>query len=269
MKCLKKDISINRCEEMQMVDYLNFCGKKILVAGASSGIGRQTAITISRLGASVILIARREEKLQQVLSELDGNGHAYYCLDLSDLSSIEPGFKQIVLENGPIDGLVYAAGVDISLPLQLFKPEKMQEVFSVNYFGFIETVRQVCRKGRFNPGMRIVGLSSIAAKCGDKTHTAYSASKAAMDASVRCLAKELAARDIHINTIAPAMTDTDIYQEFYTKHGEEAKQELEKRQFLGIGNVEDVANAIAFLLSEGARFMTGSCMAYDGGFTAC
>lgn len=252
-----------------MSNYLDFKGKKIVITGASSGIGRQTAITLSRLGASIILIARREDKLRQALAELDGTGHAYYCLDLSDTEAIESCMKKLVAENGPVDGLVYAAGIDISLPIQLFKPEKVQEVFAVNYFGFIETVRQLCRKGRFNPGMRIVGLSSIAAKCGDKTHTVYSASKAAIDASVRCLAKELADRDICINTIAPAMTDTNIYQEFYEKHGEEAKQELIKRQYLGIAKVEDVANAIAFLLSDGSRFMTGSCMAYDGGFTAC
>lgn len=252
-----------------MNNYLDFNGKKIVITGASSGIGRQTAITLSELGASVVLIARREEKLKEVLSELSGNGHVYYCIDLSDVSIIETEIKKIVAETGAVDGLVYAAGVDISLPLQQFKPEKIQSVFAVNYFGFVEMVRHLCRKGRYNPGMRIVGLSSIAAKCGDKTHTAYSASKAAMDASVRCLAKELADRDIHINTIAPAMTNTDIYKEFYEKHGEEAKQELIKRQYLGIGEVKDIANAIAFLLSDGARFMTGSCMAYDGGFTAC
>jgi len=252
-----------------MSNYLNYKDKRIVIAGASSGIGRQTAITLSQLGASIILIARREEKLREVLAELDGSGHAYYCLDLSDTAAIESCIKKIVAENGAVDGLVYAAGIDISLPIQLFKPEKVQEVFAVNYFGFIETVRQLCKKGRFNPGMRIVGLSSIAAKCGDKTHTVYSASKAAIDASVRCLAKELADRNICINTIAPAMTDTNIYQEFYEKHGEEAKQELVKRQYLGIAKVEDVANAIAFLLSDGSRFMTGSCMAYDGGFTAC
>ena len=252
-----------------MNNYLDFHGKRILITGASSGIGRQTAITLSELGASAILLARREDKLKEVANELQGVGHKYYCLDLAETLSIETVVKQIVAENGALDGLVYAAGIDISLPINLFKPEKVQEVFAVNYFGFIETVRQICRKGRFNPGMRIVGLSSIAAKCGDKTHTAYSASKAAMDASVRCLAKELADKDICINTIAPAMTDTNIYQEFYAKHGEEAKQELTKRQYLGIGKTEDIANAIAFMLSEGARFMTGSCMAYDGGFTAC
>lgn len=252
-----------------MSNYLDFTGKKILITGASSGIGYQTALTLSRLGASLILIARREDKLKGLLSLLNGSGHSYYKFDLANTSCVEEIIKQIILKDGALDGLVYAAGVDISLPLNLFKPEKVKEVFDVNYFGFIETVRQVSKKGRFNPGMRIVGLSSIAAKCGDKTHTAYSASKAAMDASVRCIAKELADKGICINTIAPAMTDTNIYQEFYKKYGEEAKQELVKRQYLGIGKVEDIANAIAFMLSSGARFMTGSCMAYDGGFTAC
>lgn len=251
-----------------MDNYLNFENKTILITGGSSGIGQQTAITLSKLGAKVILVARSKERLQETVDKLDGSGHTFYCLDLSDTLAIEPAVKQIVDECGPVDGLVYAAGIDISLPIQLFKPEKVQEVFAVNYFGFIETIRQLCKKGRFNYGMRIVGLSSVASKCGDKIHTAYSASKAAMDASVRCLAKELADKGIFINTIAPAMTDTNIFKEFYSKHGDEAKNELIKRQYLGIGNVEDVANAIAFLLSDGARFMTGSTMMYDGGFTS-
>lgn len=251
-----------------MDNYLDFKNKTIVVTGGSSGIGRQTAITLSEFGAKVVLIARSEERLKAVLGELSGEGHAFYCADLGDVNAIEPIIKHIIDDCGAIDGLVYAAGIDISLPIQLFKPEKVQEVFAVNYFGFIETIRQVCKKNRYNPGMRIVGVSSIAAKCGDKTHTAYSASKAAMDASVRCLAKELADKGISINTIAPAMTDTNIYRDFCSKHGEEAKQELIKRQYLGIGSVADVANAIMFLLSSGAKFMTGSTMIYDGGFTS-
>lgn len=251
-----------------MNNYLDFKGKTFIITGGSSGIGRQTSITLSKFGARIILIARSEERLKSVIKELYGSGHSYYCLDLSNVSSIESVIKQIIDDCGPVDGLVYAAGIDISLPIQLFKPEKVKEVFDVNYFGFVEMVRQLCKKGRFNYGTRIVGLSSVASKCGDKIHTAYSASKAAMDASVRCLAKELAEKGIFINTIAPAMTDTNIYKEFYAKHGDEAKNELTKRQYLGIGNVEDVANAIAFLMSEGAKFMTGSTMMYDGGFTS-
>ncbi len=252
-----------------MDTYLNLEGKKIVVAGASSGIGGQTAKTLSKYGARVILLARREEKLKDVLSQLEGSGHTYYCMDLSYIPAIESKMKTIISECGPVDGLLYAAGIDVSLPLQHFKPEKVQQMFTINYFGFIETVRQLTRKGSFNPGMRIVGMSSIAAKCGDKTHTVYSATKAAMDASVRCLAKELAPRGICINTIAPAMTNTAIFESFYEKHGEAAKEELLKRQYLGIAEPEQIADAIAFLISDKSGFMTGSCMAFDGGFTAC
>lgn len=250
-------------------DYLSLKDRKIVVTGASSGIGRQTAVTLSRYGAKIALIARREAQLKSALSELTGEGHTYACMDLSNVEEIESGIKQLIDVFGAADGLLYAAGIDISLPLQQFKPEKVRQMFSINYFGFLETVRQLCRKGRFNPGMRIVGMSSIAAKCGDKTHTVYSATKAAMDASVRCLAKELAPKGICINTIAPAMTNTAIFESFYEKHGEAAKEELLKRQYLGIAEPEQIAEAIAFLLSEKSGFMTGSCMAFDGGFTAC
>ena len=205
------------------MNFIDFTGRKILVTGASSGIGKQTALTLGKLGADVILVARREEKLKEVLNELDGNNNACYAADLSETDRIEMLFKQIAEEQGRLDGMVYAAGIAMSLPLKLFKPEKIREVFNINYFGFIEAVRQICKKGRYNEGMRIVGVSSVASLQGDKAHLAYSGSKAAMDASVRCIAKEVADKGICINTVAPAMTETQMYHEFIIKNGADSR----------------------------------------------
>lgn len=250
---------------------INLSDKTIIVAGASSGIGKQTAITLSKLGAKLVLIARREDKLQEVIQAMDGEGHCYYCADLSQVETIEEVVKKIVSEQGKLDGLVYAAGIGTSLPLMQFKPEKIKKLFDINFFGFVEIVRQVCRKGRYNEGMRIVGISSIASFCGDKSHLAYSASKAAMDGAVRCIAKEVADKGICINTVAPAMTATEMYVKYLEKYGEdsESNTELLKRQYLGLAKTEDIANAIAFLLSPAARFITGTTLPVDGGFTSC
>lgn len=241
--------------------------KRIIIAGASSGIGRQTAILLSHLGAKIVLIARREEQLKKVLMELEGKDHAYYVCDLSEINNIEKLVKQIVDEHGKIDGLVYSAGINTSMPLSQFKPDRMVKVFMTNYFGFIEIVRQVCRKGRYNEGMRIVGISSVAATRGDKAHLAYSGSKAAMDASVRCIAKEVADKGIWINTVAPAMTRTEMYSQYVDGHGEENNEELLKRQYLGLVETDDVANTIAFLLSPATRMLTGLSLPVDGGLT--
>ncbi|MBR0151759.1 MAG: SDR family oxidoreductase [Synergistaceae bacterium] len=254
-----------------MINLVDFTGKKIVVAGASSGIGQASAVTLSRLWGQMILVARREDKLNETLGMLEGSGHRYYCADLSNTDVIDGLIGEIVQDCGAIDGLVYSAGVSTARPLKQLTPEILRDVFAVNYFGFIETVRQLTRKGRFNPGMRIVAVSSIASKCGDGGHVAYSGSKAAVDGSVRCIAKELAAKGICINTVAPALTRTAMFEGYIAKYGEDSESYsgLLRRQYLGIVEVQHVANAIAFLMSSAAKFITGICMPVDGGYTSC
>ena len=175
--------------------------------------------------------------------------------------------KTIVAKQGKLVGLVYAAGVSISIPLMQSKPEKVRDMFDINFFGFYEIVRQICKKGRFNEGMRIVGISSTAATIGNKTQSVYSASKAAMDGAVRSIAREVADKKICINTVAPGMTATDMYANYLNKNGEvsDANQKLLRRQYLGIANTTDIANAIAYLISPAARFITGTSLLVDGG----
>lgn len=252
-----------------MFNLVDLTGKKIVLTGASQGIGRDTAIMLSKLGAQMILIARCEEKLKETISCLEGVGHSYYLLDITQLDDIENCVRKIVEDNGAVDGLVYCAGVGTSRPLNFFKHEIIQDVLQVNLLGFIEFVRCFAKRKRYNRGMRIVGISSIAALRGDKTHTAYSASKAGMDGAVRCLAKELADKNICINTVAPAMIKTAMYEGYLANNGEESNIELLKRQYLGLGETKDVAAAIAFLMSQAAKFITGICMPVDGGYTSC
>ena len=252
-----------------MRKWLDFFGKKIIIIGASSGIGKQTAVVLASLGARVILVARREDKLQEVLAELEGTDHSFYAADISKLTEIDALFKTIKENYGAVDGLVYCAGVNTILPLLQLKPDKLQGTFVVNFFAFVETVRQATRRGRFNEGMRIVTVSSNAAIRGDKAHTAYSASKAAMNAAVRCMAKELADKGICINAVAPAVTNTEIYRQYSANSGgvSESEKALLERQYLGLIEPEDVANAVAFLLSPAARMMTGATISVDGGLS--
>lgn len=250
---------------------IDLSNRHILVIGASSGIGKQTALTLSKVGAKISLVARNEEKLQNTLVALEGEGHDYYLADVSDISMIETLTKEVVEKKGLLDGMVYAAGIGTALPLMQSKPKKVLDTFNVNFFGFFEAVRQVSRKGRFNPGMRIVGVSSCASLRGDKSKTIYSSSKAAMDSAVRCMAKELAERGICVNTVAPSMTATELYYRYVEKYGEDSdsNKELLTRQYLGIAQPQDIANAIAFLISPAARFITGITMPVDGGLTTC
>lgn len=247
-------------------------GKHILVLGASSGIGKKTALMLGDLGATLSLAARRIDKLKETCRLLPAGNHRCYPVDVADTTAIEPMIKAVAADNGPLDGVVYSVGMTGSMPISMLKPEKLNALFTVNFFSFIETVRQAAKKGRFNPGLRIVGVSSVSTFCGDRAHTAYAASKAAMDGAVRCLAQELADKQICINTVAPAMTATEMYYEDYlAKNGadSEANKKILSRQYLGVAETGDVAGAIAFLLSPAARFITGITLPVDGGYSTC
>lgn len=252
-----------------MRNFIDFSGKKMVVIGASSGIGKQTAIALSSLGAQLILVARREEQLQNTMALLEGSGHGYYAADIAKLDETEDLFKNISKTYGTIDGLVYCAGVNSTLPLLQLKPDKLHDIFTVNFFAFVETVRQATRRGRFSEGMRIVAVSSNAAIRGDKAHTAYSASKAAMNAAIRCIAKELADKGICINAVAPAVTNTEVYQNYVAVSGgiSDSEKALLERQYMGLIEPQDIAEAIIYLLSPAARMITGITLPVDGGLS--
>ena len=250
-----------------MEKMMDFSGKYILIAGASSGIGRKTAEILASLGANVILTARREEKLKEVLAGLEGTGHSYYVVDFAQIDHIEPLVKQIISEQGPLDGMVYCSGMGSSRPVKVSKPEFVQDMFKVNFFGFFELVRSITKRGRYNPGMSIIGLSSCAAVDGDKSQGVYSASKAAMDAAVRVMAQEYADKQIRFNTVRPGMVKTAMYENTVEGLGEEFHEHLKQKQFMGIGETSDIANMIIFLLSPLSKFTTGAHFSVDGGNT--
>lgn len=243
--------------------------KNIIIVGASKGIGKQTAITLSEIGAKCILISRNEEKLKKVIEELEGHNHTYLCMDVSNIDGIENAIKNIVEKVGKIDGMAYIAGITNDRPLNLLKHDIIEETLRVNYEAFIEFTRCVCKKNNYNSGMRIVGVSSIASLYGAKANTIYASSKAAINAAVRCLAKELANKNIAINAVAPSMIRTDMYDSWLKNNEEDSYQYMKMNsiQYLGVGEKEDVSNAIAFLLSPASRFITGSCLVIDGGGT--
>ena len=184
-----------------MKDFLQLNGKHILVTGSGSGIGRQTAITLSEYGAKLSLIDLFEEKLGETLGMLSGSGHRAYAINLAEIDALEGKLKEIIAEQGAFDGYVQSAGINRDLPINSVKFEKLHDLMLVNFYSFYEIVRIISRKGRYNPGLSIVGISSTASVCGVSAQTAYSASKAAMNGTMRSMAKELGAKEIRVNTV--------------------------------------------------------------------
>ena len=241
--------------------------KLILIVGASSGIGAETARKVAGQGAKVILVARRQAELEQVCLSIGADKAKYYASDISDPEVIEELIDRIVSENGKLDGMVYSAGIVDDVPLKYLDHSRLMRTFNINYFSFIECLRQISKKKNYNKGMRIVAISSVSSLLGEKAHTSYAASKAAIDASVRCLAKELWEKGIVLNSVQPGMIRTRVYDEFLEKMGDDgsANEAIKKNQYAGIGEPVDVANAVAFLLSEDSKFIVGTSLPIDGG----
>ncbi|MBQ7154799.1 MAG: SDR family oxidoreductase [Synergistaceae bacterium] len=254
-----------------MTPLIDLTGRKILITGASRGIGREISVLFSKLGAVLCLTARGEDGLRETVSMLEGEGHSYYPFDFSKPEGIADFAEKVCRESGPLDGLVYCTGITKDRPIRMTTPELMEEVLRVNLAAFVELVRQCSKKGRYNPGMRIAALSSVASFFGKKAHLPYSASKAGMDAAVRNMAVELAERGICVNSIAPGMVNTEMYREYLKNNGgaEGAEnQRLLRRQYMGIIEPSCIADAAAFLVSPAARFITGITMPVDGGLSS-
>lgn len=244
--------------------------KHILVTGASSGIGRAVALRLGELGARVSLLARSEERLNETLSLMQGEDHACFSFDLSDVDGIETFIKKLVSERGKFDGMMYCAGDCLRAPLTVCKPAAVRESMQINYFAFVEMLRCISKSRNCNDGASLVSMSSDSSMKGDKCLLTLSAGKAAMNSAVRCAAKELAPKRIRVNAIATAFIGgTRMIGTTLENFGEEHVQRyFEENQPLGEGKPEYIADAAAFLLSDAAQFITGTIMVVDGGYLA-
>ena len=242
----------------------DFSGKRILVTGASSGIGAAVCRTLSDAGAEVIMVARNAEKLASAAESM--GIQAYYPVDLSDVPGIAAQMEAIVKERGPLDGFVHSAGIGTVRPIKMCTYDYMKQMMDINFFSFIEIIRTITKKKNFNEGMNIVGISSVASLEGNQSKTGYCASKAAMDGAIRCLAKELAPKKIRVNSVMPGITRTAIFDQIMDNGGDsEDLKGILQRQYLGVCEPENIASTVAFLLSEESNFITGSSVAVDSG----
>lgn len=246
-----------------MINY-NFSGKKYLITGASSGIGAAVSELIVKSGGEVLIVAHNPDKLKVQSEKLGG---CQYCsVDLTDVEKISGVLNPVLKQIGRFDGFVHSAGIGTVRPLKLCSYSFMKSLMDVNFFSFVEIVRLLTKKGNFNDGMSIVGISSVASQEGNQSKTAYCASKAAMDASIRCMAKELASKGIRVNSVMPGITRTAIFDQIMDNGGDsEDLKSILARQYLGVCEPEKIAATVAFLLSDEAEFITGTSVAVDSG----
>jgi len=235
-------------------------GKTVLVTGSSSGIGQETAIQCSRMGARVVITGRDAERLQQTYDMLEGEGHIQIIADLDKDEEIE----RLVDECPELDGLVNNAGRSKGKPVNFIKREDVEDVFQTNLYGVMLLTKQLLKKKRLAKGGSIVFTSSISARMTAAGIAIYASSKAALSAYMRNCAIELGPKGIRANAVLPGMVETKLINS--GKYTEEDKQADLNLYPLGrYGKPEDVAYLIIYLLSDASVWMTGSELVIDGG----
>lgn len=243
--------------------------KTILITGASSGIGRSCAVQCSKMGASLLLMGRNVDELNRTISELQpGTKVEMIVADFSKMIDLELLIAEKILTIGKIAGFIHCAGVEKTLPLKKQSSEVFQSIFDINVFAGFELAKIISLKKYKAEKASFVFIASVAGMVGESGKTIYSASKGAVISGARSMSMELARSDIRVNSISPAMVKTPILEKMFDGIGEEATQNIIKKHPLGIGEPEDVANACVFLLSDAAKWITGTNLVVDGGYTA-
>ena len=234
-------------------------GKTILVTGASSGIGRGIAVACAGMGAQLILTGRNITRLQETLSALEGEGHSYIVADLTNAQE-----RTALVEQLPaLHGVVHCAGVGSRVPCKMLTQEDIDHVLKPNTEAPMLLQAELLAEKKLQKGASVVIIASAAANMPVAGNAVYSASKAAMVAYAKCLAQELAPRQIRVNSISPTMVWTDL-----ALVGASAEQltEAEKKYPLKrYGQPQDIAHLAVYMLSDASQWMTGSDVQITGG----
>lgn len=239
-------------------------GKRILVTGASRGIGRACALVAARLGASVVLSARSEAPLLDAREPMPGVAHQVAPFDLGQIADIPAWVESL----GPLHGLVHAAGIQSVAPLRSCSLSEVSRLMDLNVVSAIALAKGFRKRGVGVPTGSIVLIGSAMGLVGAPGRIAYSASKAAVIGATRSIALEVAREGHRANCVAPGIVKTDMWSDMLAALTEDQVRDIEGSHPLGLGEPTDVANLVAFLLSDASRWITGACIAIDGGYTA-
>ena len=240
-----------------------------LVAGASRGIGLATARILLQEGRSVVASARDVGTLEKEFSDIEEEILKIVPFDFTQIERLQEYAAEVTRLTGGISGMVYAAGMQKTLPLSLSKPALTDELFRVNTFAAFEMARLFSKKGAYAEDATgetsFVFISSLAAREGALGKALYGASKGALEGFVPAAAAELVRKKIRLNAVSLGVVETDMSKEFLSKMSGEQKNALLESYPLGLGRPEDAANFIVYLLSEKARWITGQIFVLDGG----
>ena len=251
-----------------MKDLFQVKGRRYMVTGSASGIGRATALLLSEMGAKVLLVDINKESLLKVKSECQGETDIL-VLDLTDADAIKGAVKEKVTSFGKLNGFVHCAGLPYIAPLKVVNSEKVEKLYKLNTYAAIELAK-ICSNKQIYAGEAgsFVLISSVYGLVGSAANVGYAMSKGAIVAITKSLAMELAGNSIRVNCVAPGFIKTPMAKKVDDMMDESYDERLNALHPMGLGNPEDIANAILFLFSDMSRWMTGAVLNVDGGFTA-
>jgi len=246
------------------MNHFSLKNRKILITGASSGIGRQTAISVSLAGGIAIITGRDQKRLDETFRLLEGDKHIKVTADLTDESDID---NLAGMVEG-LNGLVHCAGIIKPFPVKFIGKKQIDEINRINYDAPMIITGKLFRAKKFKKGASIVFMSSIASKFPYKGGALYCGTKAGIDAFSKVVALEYASQKIRSNCINAAMVKTPIFDETQKKRTKALMDAHEQEYPLGFGEPIDIANTVLFLLSDASRWITGTNIVMDGGLTA-
>lgn len=242
-------------------DPFSLTGKRILVTGASSGIGRQIALSCAHMGAQLVVTGRNEARLSAVFAELAGAHHTAIVADLDEPADLD----RVVNQSGILNGVAHAAGISRLVPFRMMNRAHLEEVFCSNTFSPLLLTRGLLAKRQLSPGASVLFISAVSSHSGALATTAYAASKSALLGAMRSLALEIAKQGMRANCIAPGYVRTPLLEGLAQRGGN--MEELINLTPLGIGEPEDVAHAAVYFLSDASRWITRNYFIVDGGLT--
>lgn len=244
--------------------------KVIVISGAASGIARQCAISCSQMGAKLILLDMNEEGLKETLTMVERPDEHYWAtLNLLDYQKVTEVIKEGVGKVGRINGLLNCAGISTTNLFKLTKPEELDKFFHVNVYTGYFLAQECCKMGNLSKeGGSIVFFSSVAGSFGEVGKGTYGMTKAALLNLAKHLACELAHKKVRVNSISPGAICTPINMNLPHMKDPEKRAALEAQHLLGLGETTDIANACIYLLSDASRWVTGTNLFVDGGFSA-
>lgn len=246
---------------MEQFNPFSLQGKQILVTGASSGIGKGIAIACSKMGASIVVNGRNEQRLAETVSELSGENHMVLAADLCK----EDSMRDMVAKLPKLDGIVHCAGIGQRILCKQLQSDDVENVMEVNFKAPVMLQAEILKQKKINKNASIVFLTSIAAESPSIGNAIYSASKSALISYSNCLAIEVAPRKIRVNCISPAMVWTDLILQGGVDE-ETLKEDELKYPLKRYGKPEDIANLAIYLLSDASSWMTGSNVKITGGY---